>query len=55
MNEDFDKSVKSGDMKWTDEEYIFPLEAFIPYKQDGYAGPITSYYQRVNSLNPFFT
>ena len=54
-NEDFDKSVKSSDMKWTDQEYIYPLEAFIPYKQDGYAGPITSYFQRVNCLNPFFT
>ena len=55
VNEYFDKSVQSSDMKWTDQEYIYPLEAFIPYKQDGYAGPITSYYHRVNCVNPFFT
>ena len=56
-NKDFDKSVKSSDcdMSWTDTEFIHPFEAFIPNKKDGYAGPITSFYHRVNCNNPFFT
>ena len=56
-NDEFDKSVKSSDcdMSWTEPEFIHPYEAFVPYKQDGYAGPITSYYHRVNCENPFFT
>ena len=54
-NQDFDKSVRcSSDMEWTEKEYIFPWETFIPYKQDGYAGPITSYYHRINCENPYF-
>ena len=58
VNEEFDKSVKSSsdiDMTWTEKEYIFPAEAFIPYKKDGYAGPITSYYHRINCNNPYFS
>ena len=56
VNEEFDKSVKSSsDMTWTEKEYIYPAEAFIPYKQDGYAGPITSYYHRINLNNPYFS
>ena len=54
-NQEFDKSVKcSSDMTWTEKEFIFPNEAFIPLKQNGFAGPITSYYHRVNCKNPYF-
>lgn len=56
-NREFDKSVKctSEMMAWTEKEYIFPFEAFIPFKQDGFSGPITSYYHRINCDNPFFS
>ena len=38
-NQEFDKSVKcSSDMTWTEKEFIFPNEAFIPLKQNGFAG-----------------
>ena len=55
-NKDFDKSVKSSDsdMSWTDTEFIHPFEAFIPNKQDGYAGPITSFFHRVELYKSFF-
>ena len=71
VNKEFDKSVKSSSdvtwtaydlmhypgihKDWTEEEYIYPAEAFVPYKQDGYAGPITSYYHRINCNNPYFS
>ena len=56
VNQEFDKSVKSSsDVKWTEKEYIWEREAFIPNKQDGYAGPITSYYHRINCVNPYFS
>ena len=40
---------------WIDPYYVEEEETFIPGYRDGFGGPVTSYYVRVNALNPYFS
>ena len=39
---------------WIDEFHVSSQESYIPHVQDGFCGPIVSYWSRVNSYNKWF-
>ena len=53
-NQEFDDSVRVGEEDYHNDIYVLPYESYIPFVQDGYAGPVISYYQRIHSKNPYF-
>ena len=53
-NQEFDDSVRVSEGDYFNDCYVLPYESYIPFVQDGYAGPVISYYHKIHSRNPFF-